>query len=129
MITRTSTSNTPVISFNCLILDIVDQNVSETGILSIALELGTCDKAIDQTSGRTSKKTKRIQESTLHCSYIVICTLLNHNMFYRVEILEDCPEVDCVLVPVGGGGLMGGIARYIKQVRPSVEVRETFNSI
>lgn len=50
-------------------------------------------------------------------------------MFYRVEILEDCPEVDCVLVPVGGGGLMGGIARYIKQVRPSVEVRETFNSI
>ncbi|XP_022335210.1 L-threonine ammonia-lyase-like [Crassostrea virginica] len=39
-----------------------------------------------------------------------------------VEILEDCPEVDCVLVPVGGGSLMGGIARYIKQVRPSVEI-------
>ncbi|XP_048737088.1 L-threonine dehydratase catabolic TdcB-like isoform X2 [Ostrea edulis] len=39
-----------------------------------------------------------------------------------IEILEDCPEVDCVLVPVGGGGLIGGIARYIKQVRPSVEI-------
>lgn len=46
------------------------------------------------------------------------------NLFlFRIEILEDCPEVDCVLVPVGGGGLIGGIARYIKQVRPSVEVR------
>jgi threonine dehydratase len=48
------------------------------------------------------------------------------NVLFRIEILEDCPEVDCVLVPVGGGGLMGGIARYIKQVRPSVEVRHIY---
>ena len=27
-----------------------------------------------------------------------------------LEILEDCPDVELVLVPVGGGGLISGIA-------------------
>jgi threonine dehydratase len=31
-----------------------------------------------------------------------------------LEILEDCPDVDLVLVPVGGGGLISGIASAIK---------------
>ncbi|XP_062610988.1 L-threonine ammonia-lyase-like [Saccostrea cucullata] len=39
-----------------------------------------------------------------------------------IEILEDFSDVDSVLVPVGGGGLIAGIARYIKQVKPSVEI-------
>lgn len=43
-------------------------------------------------------------------------------LYCRVEILEDLPEVDVVLVPVGGGGLIAGIARYIKQVKPSAQV-------
>ena len=28
----------------------------------------------------------------------------------RLEILEDVPDVDLVVVPVGGGGLIAGIA-------------------
>lgn len=39
-----------------------------------------------------------------------------------LEILEDLPDVDCVLVPVGGGGLIAGIAAAIKLSRPSVKV-------
>src|SRR5208283_250849 len=31
-----------------------------------------------------------------------------------LEILKDCPDVDLVLVPVGGGGLISGIASAIK---------------
>jgi threonine dehydratase len=31
-----------------------------------------------------------------------------------LEILEDCPEVDLVLAPVGGGGLISGVASAIK---------------
>jgi threonine dehydratase len=31
-----------------------------------------------------------------------------------LEILEDCPDVDLVLVPVGGGGLASGISTAIK---------------
>jgi threonine dehydratase len=39
-----------------------------------------------------------------------------------LEIDEDLPRFDDVLVPVGGGGLVGGIAGYLKAVRPSVRV-------
>lgn len=38
------------------------------------------------------------------------------------EILEDCPEVDMVFVPVGGGGLLAGVAAYIKALAPHVRV-------
>jgi threonine dehydratase len=38
------------------------------------------------------------------------------------EIIEQCPQVRTVIVPVGGGGLAAGIAVAIKDVAPSVSV-------
>ncbi|MEO5510621.1 MAG: threonine/serine dehydratase [Longimicrobiales bacterium] len=35
-----------------------------------------------------------------------------------VEILEQWPEVEAILVPCGGGGLLSGIAAYVKRVKP-----------
>ena len=39
-----------------------------------------------------------------------------------LEILEDQPETDMVVVPVGGGGLIAGIATAVKGIRPSCKV-------
>jgi threonine dehydratase len=39
-----------------------------------------------------------------------------------LEILEDLPEVDAVLVPYGGGGLSCGIASALRDVRPAARV-------
>ena len=39
-----------------------------------------------------------------------------------VEILEQLPDVTHIFVPVGGGGLIAGIATYVKALRPDVEV-------
>ncbi len=39
-----------------------------------------------------------------------------------LEILEDLPDVETVLVPVSGGGLIGGVAAAIKLSRPEVRV-------
>jgi threonine dehydratase len=39
-----------------------------------------------------------------------------------MEIVEDLPGVECVLVPVGGGGLISGVATAIKLCRPSAKV-------
>jgi threonine dehydratase len=39
-----------------------------------------------------------------------------------LEILEDLPEVDTILVPIGGGGLSCGIASAAKAIRPAVKV-------
>lgn len=39
-----------------------------------------------------------------------------------LEILEDMPDVEAVVVPIGGGGLIGGIAFALKQLKPEVKV-------
>jgi threonine dehydratase len=39
-----------------------------------------------------------------------------------LEIVEDLPDVTLVVVPVGGGGLMGGVASAVKQARPGARV-------
>ncbi len=39
-----------------------------------------------------------------------------------LEILDDLPDVDVVVVGVGGGGLIAGVATALKELRPSVRV-------
>lgn len=39
-----------------------------------------------------------------------------------LEIVEDLPDVDVVVVPVGGGGLISGIATAVKEIRPATLV-------
>jgi len=39
-----------------------------------------------------------------------------------LEILEDLPEVDEVYVPIGGGGLISGIAVALKEQKPQIRV-------
>jgi threonine dehydratase len=39
-----------------------------------------------------------------------------------LEILEQAPELDTVLVAIGGGGLIAGVALAVKAVRPKVKV-------
>lgn len=39
-----------------------------------------------------------------------------------LEIVEDLPDVDLVLVPVSGGGLLSGVATASKHLRPEVRV-------
>lgn len=39
-----------------------------------------------------------------------------------LELLEQLPKVDAVLIPTSGGGLMSGVAVAIKETRPSVKI-------
>jgi threonine dehydratase len=38
------------------------------------------------------------------------------------ELLSDLADFDTVLVPIGGGGLIGGIALYLKSKKPGIKV-------
>lgn len=39
-----------------------------------------------------------------------------------LEILEQAPDIETIVVPVGGGGLIGGISVAVKALRPEVEL-------
>jgi threonine dehydratase len=39
-----------------------------------------------------------------------------------LEIMRDLPDVDVVVVPIGGGGLISGVSQAVKAVKPSVKV-------
>lgn len=39
-----------------------------------------------------------------------------------LELLDDLPNLDCVLIAIGGGGLIAGMAAAIKQRRPTVRI-------
>lgn len=38
------------------------------------------------------------------------------------EILDELPDADCIIVPIGGGGLAAGVATLAKMIRPSIEI-------
>lgn len=39
-----------------------------------------------------------------------------------LEVLEDVPDVDTIVVPIGGGGLIGGIGAVLAEERPDVRI-------
>ena len=39
-----------------------------------------------------------------------------------LEILEQQPDIEAIVAPIGGGGLIGGIACAVKETKPSVQV-------
>ncbi len=39
-----------------------------------------------------------------------------------IELLEQVPEIDAVVIPVGGGGLISGIGGYLKSKNPEIEI-------
>ena len=39
-----------------------------------------------------------------------------------LEILQQLPEADCILVPIGGGGLISGVAMAAKAIKPEITI-------
>ena len=39
-----------------------------------------------------------------------------------LEMLEDQPDLDMLVVPIGGGGLMGGISTIARDIRPDIKI-------
>src|SRR5262249_10273881 len=44
------------------------------------------------------------------------------NATAALEILEDLPDVSAIVAPLGGGGLLGGIAAAIRELKPDTRV-------
>jgi threonine dehydratase len=44
------------------------------------------------------------------------------NATVALEILEDLPDVDAIVAPLGGGGLLSGIAAAVAEIKPHIRV-------
>ena len=76
--------------------------------------------------GSDERKT-RAEELAAEHGYIVVPPYNDEKIIagqgtIGLEILEDLPEVEAVFSPVGGGGLISGVADAIKLSKPSIKV-------
>jgi threonine dehydratase len=74
----------------------------------------------------TERHARAMQLAQAH-GYVVIPPFDDPNIIagqgtVGMEILEDVPGVQAILVPVGGGGLLSGVAAYVKQTQPNCKV-------
>ena len=79
-------------------------------------------------AGRTSFDRKQRAEEIAAAKGLAMVPPFDHEWIIAgqgtvgLEILEQCPGVGTVFVPVGGGGLIAGVATAIKRTRPDVRV-------
>jgi threonine dehydratase len=75
--------------------------------------------------GSDERKTKA-EELAAHHGYIIVPPYNDEKIIagqgtIGLEILEDLPEVETILSPVGGGGLISGVAAAIKLTNPKIK--------
>ena len=81
-----------------------------------------------QFAGTTSTDRQRLAEAAAARRGLTIVPPFDHPRIIAgqgtvgLEILEQCPDVGAVYVPVGGGGQLAGIAAAVKLSKPSVRV-------
>jgi len=83
---------------------------------TVALEGTTYDDAAEAAK-KYAKKNKMTFVHAFNDPYVIA-----GQGTIGLEIHEGLPEVDAVLVPIGGGGLIGGIAIALKTVRPHIKI-------
>jgi threonine dehydratase len=74
--------------------------------------------------GETWKKVQELvaDRGLIYCHPFDDPDVIAGNGSVGLEILDDLPAVDVVVVGVGGGGLISGVAAALKESRPSVRV-------
>jgi threonine dehydratase len=75
----------------------------------------------------SAERTRKAEELAAEHGYVLVPpyddeTLIAGQGTVGLEILQDLPDVETVLVPVSGGGLISGVAAALKLSRPEVRV-------
>jgi threonine dehydratase len=94
--------------------------VKVDGIRQFGAELLLYGETYDEAEKRA--KQLAAQEGRLYISPYNDERIVAGHGTVGLEILKDLPNVDVVIVPVGGGGLIGGIAIAVKTQKPTVKV-------
>src|SRR3712207_853714 len=98
------------------------------GAARVKLEATTAFGAeVVQVGDDSAERRRKAEELAAEHGYVPVPpyddeTLIAGQGTVGLEILQDLPDIETVLVPVGGGGLISGIAAALKLSRPEVRV-------
>ncbi len=75
----------------------------------------------------SAERQRKAEELAAQHGYVIIPPFNDEKIIagqgtVGLEIVEDLPDVELVLVPVGGGGLVSGVATAVKLLRPQAKV-------
>ena len=76
---------------------------------------------------RYDERMKKVREEVAEHGCILVHAFEDYTVMagqgtIALEIMEDLPDVETVIVPIGGGGLISGISTAIKESKPNVRV-------
>ena len=78
--------------------------------------------------GNSSNEAERYAREVAEKENLLYVSSFDHELIMAgqgtigLEILQDLPELDTLLVPIGGGGLIAGVATAIKSEKPGVKI-------
>ena len=128
MVAHSSGNHAQAVAYAARALDTRAVIVMPRGAAKVKLEatrtLGAEVVLVGPDSG---ERTRRAEELAAERGYVPVPpyddeVLMAGQGTVGAEILDDFPDVESVLVPVSGGGLIGGVSAAIKLARPDVRV-------
>jgi threonine dehydratase len=94
--------------------------VKRDGIAALGATLDTSQPHYD--AAMTAAKAFAAERGLTYINPCLGDPLLAGQGTVALEILSDLPDVGSVVVPVGGGGLLGGIASLVRRIAPDVRI-------
>ena len=102
----------------CIVIPYTAPKIKVENILALGAEVTQCDASERfEVAGRIAREKGAVIIPPFNDEEIMA-----GQGTVGLEILEQAPEIDKIVVPVSGGGLIGGIATTVKALRPDVGV-------
>lgn len=94
--------------------------VKVEAVKNYGAEVTFCESSLDAREGTLAEVVKRTGATTIH-PYNDSRIVAGQGTA-AAELLEECPFLDIIMTPIGGGGLLSGTALAAKSINPDIEV-------
>lgn len=103
-----------------IVMPTVTPLIKVEGTRSYGAEVVLCGNVYDESYKEALRLSKETGYTFVHAfdDYDVLCG----QGTVGLEILEELPNIDEILVPIGGGGLISGVALIAKAIKPSIRI-------
>ncbi|MEP1304861.1 MAG: pyridoxal-phosphate dependent enzyme [Balneola sp.] len=94
--------------------------VKVEAVKNYGAEVTFCEASLDAREGTLQKVVERTGATIIH-PYNDSRIVAGQGTA-AIELMEECPFLDIIMTPIGGGGLLSGTALAVKSINPDIEV-------